>query len=491
MSESVPRRTVLRTVGAATAATLAGTSTASADTDVLTEKPPVTWSRTYDPGDLIASTAAPHHGRATVYDVYPTDDGALLVGQVITRDASHGWLTAVDDAGRHQWERVFDDGAGFRAVEPATADRGGEPGFEASGALVCGSTNFVMEAPEAGARNGDPYCVRVDGEGTAEWRLTYQTDRSFGGTYGGSDDSGEIGGSGRLLDVASVEDGYVVGGHVSEGRHVRSTPIAMGLDAHGDVEWRWRHPNEERGTVRSVTSIADDVLVVGSPRGSAGETSWVARLGGDGETVWYESIWNDETDGDGLTGIGAGDGTALVAGLRERGDVGFVAVDGADGDVRWRGSVAVDGASELEDVLAVGDGYVLLGARGTEDGREAWLHSIGADGDSRWSEEVGEGRRTRGHVLTVADDGGLLVGGETTDDSTLAWLAKLGGDEPEDGSGWGLETPSLPGWATTFAVGVGVGAGLVGAASRLRRGRPTSTDAAARSSEPSASRADE
>ena len=429
-----------------------------------------------------------------MYDVHPTDDGALLVGQVITRDASHGWLAAVDDAGRRQWERVFDDGAGFRAVEPAMDDRGGEPGSEASGALVCGSTN-VVDAPEAGARNGDPYCARVDSEGTAEWRLTYQTDRSFGGTYGGPDDDGEIGGSGRLQDVTSTGDGYVIAGHLSEDDEDGGIPAAMGLDEHGDVEWRWRHPDEERGTVWSLTPAGDDVVAAGSPRSDAreGESPWVARLDGDGETAWYEPIpdGTELEESASLATVSGRDGTLLVAGTRERGGVALVGVDGTDGTERWRSTVDVDGATHVEDVVATDDGYVLAGTRETEDGREAWLHSIGADGDSRWSEAVGEGRRTRGHVLAVADDGGLLVGGETTDDSTLAWLAKLGGDEPEDGSGWGLETPSLPGWTTTFAVGVGVGAGLVGAASRLRRGRPTSTDAAARSSEPSASRADE
>ena len=492
MSEPVPRRTALQAVGTATVALLAGTAAVTAESEFPSEALPVTWSRTYDPGDLIASAAAPHHGRAAVYDVVPLDDGALLVGQAITRDASHGWIAAVDDAGRRRWERVFDDCGGFRAVEPGTALDGADTGLEESGAIVCGSTNPVLGRPEAGARNVDPYCARVDDEGTVEWRLTYQPDRSFGGTYGGGadGDGGEIGGSGRLLDVASLEDGYVVAGHVSEDRSVRSTPIVMRLNSHGDVEWRWRHPNEERGTVRSVTSVSDDVLVVGSPRGSPRETSWLARLDGDGETVWYEALWDEETDREGLTAIAAGDGTALVAGLREHDEVGFVAVDDADGAIRWDGTVDVDEATSVEDVLAVGDGYVLLGVRETADGREAWLHSIGADGDSRWSKTVGEGRRTRGHILAVAGDGGIFVGGETTDDGTLAWLAKLGGDEPE-GSGWGPATPSLPGWTAPFAAGVGVGAGLVGVLSHLRRSGSTGVDGRRRSNDSRADRPDD
>ncbi|ELY73441.1 hypothetical protein C490_01210 [Natronobacterium gregoryi SP2] len=425
------------------------------------QSPSVTWSRTYDPGGEIAA-ASSLGSRGAISDLQPTEDGLLMVGHVFSDGTGRGWIASVDDSGRQQWERVFDGSTEFQALEPvAPAD--GDGRTEQRDTLVCGTTNAAVR-PESGARNFDPYCGRLDDDGSLTWGLTYQTERSYGGSYGSGE--GDLGGSGRLFDLTAAGDRYVAAGRISERRR---TPSAICIDGRGDLEWRWEHPGDVRGTAWGITAVDDEVVLVGAhgEGGRDAETAWLARIDGRGETVWETALWDAE-DGSRLTTVARGPrDTVLVAGTRASDEAGVLAVDGTDGAVRWR-DTAADGVDELEDAFALEDGYLLVGSRATDDGTAAWVALLESGGDVVWATTVSERRHTTGHAVRPTPDGGVLVGGETRDDDAHAWLAKLGGDD--GGSGWELPTPSLPAWTGPFAVGAGVGGGIAGLLAYRRTG---------------------
>ncbi|ADD06859.1 uncharacterized protein Nmag_3309 [Natrialba magadii ATCC 43099] len=276
--------------------------------------------------------------------------------------------------------------------------------------------------------------------------------------------------------MAAVGNRYVAVGIESENRRL---PSAISIADSGDLEWRWQHPADERGTTWAVTALGADVVLVGSLRvdNQDGETPWIARVDANGETVWETFLW-DEADDARLTTVTRGpDETVFVAGTSEGGEIGSFAVDDHDGDVQWRRTTD-ETVSELEDVEALGDGYALVGSRETDDGTAAWVGVLAQDGETVWTTTLTEERRTTGTSICETADGGLLVGGETRNDASRAWLAKLGGDaEVEDR--WEMPSPSLPGWVTPFVAGIGIGGGVAGVLARRRSGATASATAGA------------
>ncbi|ADD06858.1 uncharacterized protein Nmag_3308 [Natrialba magadii ATCC 43099] len=163
MSGVVSRRTLLQSIGIGAAVPAIETVTGSKTSQLSfrDQSPPVTWSQTYDPGGLATDSSVNDH--IVVSDLQPSSHGVLAVGYGYTADAGHGWITSIDGSGHRQWEHVFDGNVEFRAIESAQSD-GDSDRSEPHDAIVCGATNSTVR-PEAGARNFDPYCARLDDEG--------------------------------------------------------------------------------------------------------------------------------------------------------------------------------------------------------------------------------------------------------------------------------------------------------------------------------------
>jgi len=406
--------------------------------------PERTWQRTYEPGD---------ESTALVHDLVPLTSGVALVGAASRDDDYTGWIGKVDEAGRPLWHE-FGGGtfSGFLAGASAAGD--------GRSVVAAGITNEVVSPSTPDY--SDPHVARVSVNGELLWRRTYQPALPRGSASA----------------LVRVADGFVIAG--SGAVEGVGRPWVARLDADGTQQWTWHH--EAGGTVNAALGVDDGVLVAGSTQpvtddetsGERQEDAWVARLAGDGRLDWEWRV-GDEASARIEALAPRPDGGATAVGRRgfateDRGVGWLVSLDSA-GSRRWERTYPQSTWNWLDDVVSVGDGYLLVGTReeGVEtNARGAWLLRVDAEGREEWEVQAATG--TEGHTALALDDGGVLVAGERkSEDGALGagWVAKYGGepaqDETDDTS---VSLPSLPGWVGPALAGGVVGALGASAASR-------------------------
>jgi hypothetical protein len=216
----------------------------------------VMWVRRYPP-----------EGFSTLYWVHALEDGGFLAAGYAPREgcpvySGCPWLSRVDASGQPLWLHTPETSG---AMEP--------PAATGSGVAYA-----VVQGPATGDPQDRPFVVRLDAEGEILWtrRITEAYawhPWALGATPGGGLILvGKAGGS-RFFAVKLPPDG---------GEAVWSTPISK------DPTFWQGGPIHKWAEFRSAGFLADGGLIVQGNIGNDGP--WLARVDGQGETLW-EHLW--------------------------------------------------------------------------------------------------------------------------------------------------------------------------------------------------------
>jgi hypothetical protein len=197
------------------------------------------WQRTYDtPGDDPRTNA-----------VAPTGDGHVLVGTALDSDQQIAWALGVDGEGERRWSTPLSE----YAVNYAFSVHAGVDG----GSLLTGSVR-----PEPTRSNSNPpydgWAVQLDDSGERQWtkRYTAQTSEGSGSVH-------------IIYDATTTDDGYILAGYVAptfSGDAGRGW--AMATSAVGDQDYSTvvQPENDGTGQLVGVCPVTDGYALVGTGR---------------------------------------------------------------------------------------------------------------------------------------------------------------------------------------------------------------------------------
>ncbi len=317
----------------------------------------------------------------------------------------HGWMRAVDVRGTVLWTRRLDGGRELhvRAV-----------------ALLGGDLVIAGEQRAGDARAYTGWVARLSSEGDERWRLEALGTsgvtglqavavRSDGVIVAGGMQRGkawlvavdghgklawehEVAGLDEITAVAAAGGGVVVAGVTGRTTTSAGTSRVIAMDAVGTALWNTAVPEQGRGELHAIASLAGGGVAVGQATDPSGrDGAWIVCFGANGAVRSSQVVPATET-----TGIAAARAVTATA------DGGFVVTGELFDQLRGRRGRAwrFDGAGTLLWQEAYGDAESLVrGVAVTPDGgavvvgatqvggstMRPWIFGTDAKGALRWT----------------------------------------------------------------------------------------------------------
>ncbi|WP_459195116.1 hypothetical protein [Halosimplex sp. J119] len=407
MHREQSRRRFLRGCCVAGAGTLAagGFATGAAADSTRKSAPETRWDRTYS--EATASEAEA---------IAPTGDGGFVaVGTIEPADSDNEreiWVSRLSTAGQVVWERTFAE----RAVTEGFDVAGADDGF-----IVVGHTR------EDDADAQDAVALRIDADGTEQWRRTFHVRPGTTDTIRAVD----VDGDGRFIFAgwtSRFKDAWVV----------RMTD-------ENNIDWAKRYGPGSRSRYHGVVTDSDGgYVVVGETDDTSGNTvGWANKLGEDGTQQFSQqfkkqsesstnpyddyNVFYDVTETrNGFVAVGA---NAFDPKTNEQ--RGWALEFNINGGKLWDKRYTENNYTELRDITYTNLEYYVVGETATDgNGTDArgYAAHLGIDGAMKWSGTWGDS--TSGFTgFHLADDGGVVaVGDAAADGHSSAWSVKIGGE---------------------------------------------------------------
>lgn len=347
----------------------------------------------------------------SVMSVQETGDGGYFIARSITPAPGTKWygvhilLNRTDANGSELWNRtISEQNAQIYSIQP-TADNG----FAVAGDRI-----------ETGHFDRDAWLVKIDPNGSQQWRRTY------GGEYDDTSSSVQETGDG----------GYILSGLTGESvegiRLIRTDHI-------GKVLWNktlGRSTNFDR--VSSIRQTADGGYIIATI--IPGQVldyyydSRLIRVDQNGNEIWSRRF-GEKYDDRFFSVQETVDGGYIAAGVTESyGHDAWLIKTNANGDEQWNRTFYVAGGSEALDVQLTSDGYILAGRRLSYDGNDALLIKTDSNGNEQWNKTFGGERDDEALYVRQTGKGGYILAGTTKSygsGNKDAWLVKVS-REPDD-----------------------------------------------------------
>ncbi len=212
------------------------------------------------------------------------------------------------------------------------------------------------------------------------------------------------------------------------------------LDASGNVLWNNHYGADETEEPWAVIECKDGgILTVGYSDsyggGSGMKDLWLLKVDKEGKKVWDKVFITNEAIDEAVSVIEHEDGTFMVAGNTipinpgNISDVILVKVS-ADGKEIWKKEYKEIGNDEASEIIAVKDGYVVVGRMEVEKKRwDACIIKIDKDGNKLWTKAYGGGDDDMANAIVQTKDGGFVFGGYSYSyaktGSHDAWVVKV------------------------------------------------------------------
>ncbi|WP_436929679.1 twin-arginine translocation signal domain-containing protein [Halosimplex halobium] len=390
--------------GALAASGSVGNATASGRQEV----PPTRWERTYDRGTPAEANA-----------VVPAGDGGFVVAG--TTEPADGeaaeaiWLARLTAGGRIDWETTVAERAVTRGFDVAPVG---------DGFVVAGHTH------EEGSSQQGAFAVRVDGEGTEQWRRVFNVRSERTDTVRGV----TVDEQGRFVFVGwtdRFDDAWVV----------RMNPDQS-------IDWSETIGPGGRNQLHGVV-VAEEggYIAVGETDDTADDTAgWIVKLDDEGTQVFsqqfkkrsddainsyddYNVLYDVAETRNGFVAVGA---NAFDPQTNDR--QGWALEINVDGGKRWGTRVESDTYTVLRSVTGGYLEYYVAGETATNgDGVNArgFAANLGIDGETRWKQTYGSGS-SEFSAFHLTDDEGMVCVGSTADSAggpAAGWGVKVGGAE--------------------------------------------------------------
>ena len=346
----------------------------------------------------------------------------------------------VPDAGGYVFTGVFQGAAGLDASLVKVEEDGtvewrrrfydSENAFSYSVAETDDGGYVLVGSKRSGEEANDGWVLRVDAEGREQWR------RSFGGD-----------GADRFATVVTTTDGgYLAVGKTGSFSIEGEDVWTVKLDGDGNEQWQRTHGGAANYSAEDVVRTDDGGYLVGGltePSGGGNRDAWLLKLDDVGRQQWERSHGGTASDGMNSVVATADGGYAFAGFTRSYGngdsDAWLVKVDD-QGRQQWRETY---GGSRHETaysgIVSTGGGFLLAGTSNSDGNRDAWVASVDDEGGLRWEGTYGSPESDGLLSIVEAPDGGYVFSGWTdrsSEDELDAWLAKLSeGAGTDEGAG--------------------------------------------------------
>ncbi|MFC2150084.1 T9SS type A sorting domain-containing protein [Calditrichota bacterium] len=231
-------------------------------------------------------------------------------------------------------------------------------------------------------------------------------------TYGG-------GGHETASDFVYTSDGnFAIGGISSSFQDGYNELWFLLINKWGDELISNSYGGEGDDQCNVIIELAEGGYALGGLTYSFGEGSgdfWLLVIAENGDSLWAESYGGRESDHI-KSLIQTDDGGFIMSGQTQSfgaggNDIWVVKTDD-EGAIEWDETYGGDGHEYGGDMLAVEDGFVILGTTNSEGaGRgDMWLIKIDEEGNVDWSQTYGGSGDDRGQKLIPIDGGYALAG---------------------------------------------------------------------------------
>ncbi len=322
-----------------------------------------------------------------------------------------------------EWSRTFGGHYGDGAWSLQETDDGGY--------ILAGYTSSRGEG-------SDLWLVKTDAAGNEIW------DRTFGG-------SGEDVGT----SVAATRDGgYVVTGSTKSYGMGEERLWLLKTDSNGSLQWDKTFGGFVSSSGDGGWSVWETkdggYIVTGYTKssGAGGKDLWLIKTDSDGNWVW-DKTYGGPKDDVGMSVIRSGDGYVVAGRTASFGsgedDIWLLRV-GSDGRELWNTTFGDKLDDAAFQVVALRDGYAIVGRTDSESGKRALLIKTDLFGRKLWERFYEEG--STGISIQQTSDGGFIIGGhidpkgsgrdalliKTDPGGDEAWALRLGGPSDDTGT---------------------------------------------------------
>ncbi len=342
--------------------------------------------------------------------VVKTDDGFLIAGKTKSftdhRDFD-AYLIKIDANGKKIWSRVY----------------GGEDDEEANDVVRFGNGYaFVGSTETYGNERMSFYMVRVDEAGEPVWQSAYYRDEDDE-YYGTS-----LIADGNELVFAGYERHLQFFGE-------KLNPYVFKIDANGDKLWGGYFGGKEEDRARDIIKIDGGYIIVGDTEslGDNDPDMYMAKISSSGKREWFTGFGGDDDDIAHAV-VETGDGYLLAGSTDSFGrnykSVYVVRTD-KDGKKIWSNIYGGTREDEAFGVTRSTDGgFVIVGRTESftrRNGFDLYLLKIDGKGKVLWERTYGGESDDAGYDVLALSDGYLVVGEKKTDrrrDSDV-WILKV------------------------------------------------------------------
>ncbi len=267
---------------------------------------------------------------------------------------------------------------------------------------------FVGSTKSYGNDNLSYYFTKVDKNGEPQWQKSYfRGDRDY---YYGND----IVADGKELVIAGSE------------RHLKFlsakiNPLLFKIDGEGTMIWRSYVYGKDEDRAKAIISTNDGYIMAGTTEtyGHGNFDAYLVKLNKSGEKIWF-TTFGGEDDEIAEDVIAIDDGYLLVGSTDSFGlnykDIYIIRTD-KDGKKIWERSYGGKYDDEGYAITkAPNGGYVVVGKTQTRrDGTDLYLFKINETGQIVWERIYGGEEDDAGYDIVASKDGYLIVGTKQPD----------------------------------------------------------------------------
>ena len=269
------------------------------------------------------------------------------------------------------------------------------------GYLVAGQTKSFTSN-----RDFDAYLIKIDKNGTKIWSKV----------YGGDDDD-------YATDIVKFGNGYIFVGSTESYGNQRLSYLMTKIDKAGEVDWQKTYYRDEDDEYHC-NGVATDgkvAVVAGTERHlnfmSSKINPLLLQIDENGTRGWRGYYGGkDEDYANGI--IYTGDGYLMVGRTETYGhgdfDAYVVKMD-KSGKEQWFHAYGGKDDDEAHDVIALDDGYLIVGSTGSFDLNRDDIYVVRTDkmGKVLWQNTYGGNRDDEGYAVTKSPDGGFVIVGRS------------------------------------------------------------------------------
>jgi hypothetical protein len=241
--------------------------------------------------------------------------------------------------------------------------------------------------------------------------------------------------------IALADGGIVVAGRSNSHETGDDMNInIIRLDGSGNLTWNNNYGADETEETAQIIPCKDGgFLTVGYSDsyggGSGMKDVWLLKADKDGKKQWENVFIAKESIDEAMSVVENEDGTFMVAGNTTPinpgniSDVILIKVS-SEGKEMWKKEYKEVGNDEATEIIAVKDGYMIVGSIEVEKKRwDACVIKIDKDGNKIWTKTYGGNDEDRANAIESTKDGGFVVAGYSYSyaktGSHDAWVFKI------------------------------------------------------------------